>query len=121
MPLRMFREQPVGSRRDASCASPPLGTSEVHRALAELLRALLGEGNTLGQRRRDADDAMVDANALVQARDAQLDAQVQQLATQLRFEEACRATTPPLGPRPPRQRFFHEGTGRERRRHQQLL
>jgi hypothetical protein len=67
MGLTLFTDKTSweNARKDVRHTSATLTASEVHLAVAKPLKALLTRWNETDQERRDADDKLVDANALV--------------------------------------------------------
>lgn len=65
-----------------------------HAALAAPLRELLARWTVIERERVEADDALVDANALVAAADAELDACVVELDTRVLYEQGGNVNSP---------------------------
>src|SRR3569832_1133261 len=88
MGLRLFTEVTAWdqARRETRFTMSRLAARRDHVALARPLRALLGRWAATDQERRDADDAVVDATALVSALDEELDEGVDELANRLLYE-----------------------------------
>ena len=74
------------ARKDTRYPSARLDARKHHATLSSPLRSLLAQWVTIDQERRDADDAVVDANALVSAVDEDLDAAVNDLVSRLLYE-----------------------------------
>ena len=75
------------ARKDVRHTASTLTASVVHVAVAKPLKALLARWNEIDQARRDADDQLVDANALVAWIDVRLlDPRVAELASLLLHE-----------------------------------
>jgi hypothetical protein len=96
MGLRLFTEDTAWdqARRETRFTMSRLAARKDHGALAKPLRALLGKWTTTDQERRDADDAVVDANALVSALDEELDEAVDRLANRLLYEAGGNGADP---------------------------
>ena len=106
MALRLFSEVTgwEQARKDIRFTATRLAARPIHEPLAKPLRGLLDQWNTLDQERRDADDAIVDANALVAALDEELDDAVGKLATRLLYEvggDSAHPTFKAYFPEPP--------------------
>jgi hypothetical protein len=104
MPLRLFTDKTSwdDSRRDVRYTAAALEATGQHAAMAKPLRALLTQWKTIEAEREDADDAMVDANAVVRHIDAALDREVNHLAGQLLAENGRDTAAPGF------RRFFPE-------------
>lgn len=74
------------ARKDTRYPSARLDARKHHATLSQPLRKLLTQWITIDQERRDADDAVVDANALVSAVDEDLDEAVNALVSRLLYE-----------------------------------
>jgi hypothetical protein len=74
------------ARKDVRFTAAALSAIEEHAKLAKPMRDLLAQWNAIDQERRDAEDAVVDANAVVQVQDSRLDGSVADLIARLRFE-----------------------------------
>lgn len=96
MPLRLFTDKTPWDdvRRDVRYVAAGLTAADEHIALAKPLRTLLAQWKTIESDREDADDAMVDANAVVRRLDITLDRLVNDLAGQL-LAECGRDTSAP--------------------------
>lgn len=88
MTFRLFTDDTPWeqARKDVRHTAASVAAEEAHEALAKPLRTLLVQWATIDQERRDADDAMVDANARVRRLDTKLDDAVEKLASRLLFE-----------------------------------
>ena len=88
MALRVFSDQTgwEQARKDTRFTAARLDARKRHAALSKPLRGLLAQWATTDQERRDADDAVVDANALVSALDEDLDEAVTTLVSRLLYE-----------------------------------
>ncbi|MEP7122855.1 MAG: hypothetical protein ABJE95_18155 [Byssovorax sp.] len=92
------------ARKDTRYPTARLDARKHHAVLSRPLRALLGQWNTVDQERRDADDAVVDANALVSAIDEELDDTIGLLVARLLYEagnDPANATFKTYFPEPP--------------------
>ncbi len=92
------------ARKDTRYPAARLDARKRHAVLSKSLRALLAQWNTTDQERRDADDAVVDANALVSAIDEDLDDAVGLLVARLLYEagnDPANATFKTYFPEPP--------------------
>lgn len=74
------------ARKDTRYPTARLDARKQHAALAGPLRGLLDRWNAIDQERRDAEDAAVDANALVSAIDEELDDATGLLVARLLYE-----------------------------------
>lgn len=88
MGLRLFNEKTPWdeARRDVRYVAAALEATDEHAALAKPLRGLLAQWKIIESDREDADDAMVDSNAVVRRLDGWLDREVNKLAGQLLAE-----------------------------------
>lgn len=87
--MRLFNDNTgwEAARKSVRHTAAMLGASETHAGAAKALRQLLARWTTIDQERRDADDALVDANALVAWVDTQaLDPLVKELGSLLLHE-----------------------------------
>ena len=92
------------ARKDTRYPAARLDAKKRHAPLSKSLRALLAQWNTTDQERRDADDAVVDANALVSAIDEELDDTIGLLVARLLYEagnDPANATFKTYFPEPP--------------------
>jgi hypothetical protein len=106
MGFRLFNEDTPWeqARKDVRTTAAAVAAEKDHAALAKPLRALLTQWGTVEQERRDADDAMVDANALVRHFDKKLDRAVEKLVSRLEFEVGGERSKPGFAeyfPEPP--------------------
>jgi hypothetical protein len=74
------------ARRSVRFTASALGATTLHASMAKTPRALLKKWNEIDEARRDADDALVDANAKVAALDGDLDDLVLDLANEILHE-----------------------------------
>jgi len=105
MGLTLFTDKTSwdNARKDTRHTAATLTASEIHRAAAKPLKELLARWNETDQERRDADDKLVDANALVAWVDARvLDPLVIELASLLLHEAKQNRLDPKF------KRFFPE-------------
>lgn len=88
MAFRLFNDETPWeqARKDVRHTAASVAAEDDHAALAKPLRQLLTQWAAVDQERRDADDAMVDANALVRYLDVKLDRMVEKLVSRLLFE-----------------------------------
>src|SRR4051794_34826878 len=88
MGLRLFTEDTPWEvcRKDVRFTCTSLSVRAHHEALAKALRTLLSKWTTIEMERRDAEDALVDANAVVGALDEELDEAVFKLVSRLLVE-----------------------------------
>lgn len=106
MGFRLFNDETPWeqARKDLRSTASTVAAEKDHAALAKPLRGLLTEWGTIDQERRDADDAMIDANALIRRVDTKLDRAVEKLASRLLFEGDQDRTKPGFAkyfPEPP--------------------
>ena len=96
MGLRLFNEKTSwdDARKDVRYVAAALQATDEHAALAKPLRGLLAQWKTIEGDREDADDAMVDSNALVRRLDGGLDREVNKLAGQLLAENERDTSAP---------------------------
>jgi len=88
MALRLFHEGTgwEQARKDTRYTAARLDARAAHDGLAKPLRGLLARWVTIDEERREADDAVVDANALVAALDDELDTAVDAFINRLLYE-----------------------------------
>jgi hypothetical protein len=88
MGLRLFTEDTSWEvcRRDLRFTCTSLAVRAQHEPLAKALRNLLSKWSSIEMERRDAEDALVDANAVVGALDEELDEAVFKLVSRLLVE-----------------------------------
>jgi hypothetical protein len=88
MPLRLFTEDTPWeqARKDVRYTVTSLATRRKHEQLVKPLAALLTRWSAVEDERREAEDALVDANAVVASLDEELDEAVFRLVSRLLFE-----------------------------------
>ena len=88
MPLRLFTDDTPWeqARKDVRYTATSLGVRQKHEHLVKALLSLLARWSGIDDRRREAEDALVDANAAVGALDEELDEAVFRLVSRLLFE-----------------------------------
>jgi hypothetical protein len=106
MGVRLFSEDTSWeqARKDVRYTAKSLGTRPRHEALVKPLAALLARWAVIEEERRTAEDALVDANAVVAARDEELDEAVFRLVSRLLIEvegDVAHATFRAYFPEPP--------------------
>jgi hypothetical protein len=88
MGLRLFNDDTSWeqARKDVRYTATSLSVRHQHDQLVKPLRTLLERWATIDHERREAEDALVDANAMVSALDEELDEAVFRLVSRLLFE-----------------------------------
>lgn len=86
--MRLFNENTAWDegRKSVRFTATKTGARKPHTALAGPLRDLLAQWNLVDQQRREAEDAVVDANAMVSSVDEELDECVSKLDNRLCYE-----------------------------------